>query len=83
MSRKACATTSKRSWRELMQPEHITIKQTATGYWTVQRGAVHVAGSMTRRGAEAERDLLLRLSRRTIRRAGRRAGAKASAPVRP
>jgi hypothetical protein len=52
-----------------MQPERLTIKQTATGYWTVQRGAVHVAGSMTREGAEAERELLRRLSRRTVKRA--------------
>lgn len=52
--------------------QRLTIRQTATGYWTVQRGPVHVAGSMTRRGAEAERDLLLRLSRRSVRRAGGR-----------
>jgi hypothetical protein len=55
-----------------MQPERLTIKQTATGYWTVQRGAVHLTGSMTRKGAEAERDLLKRLSRRTVRRAAAR-----------
>jgi hypothetical protein len=54
----------------------LTIKQTATGWWTVQRGTVDVAGSMTRRGAEAERDLLLRLGRRSPRRAGERALAE-------
>ena len=60
-----------------MQREELTIKQTATGYWTVQRGKVHIAGSMTRRGAEAERELLKRLgSRSSIRRAPRRARAK-------
>jgi len=55
-----------------MQPQQLTIRQTQTGYWTVQRGDTHLAGSMTRRGAEAERDLLLRLSRRTVRRAAGR-----------
>jgi hypothetical protein len=56
--------------------QRLTIKQTATGYWTVQRGAVHVASSMTRRGAEAERDLMLRLGRRTPRRAAVRVVAQ-------
>jgi hypothetical protein len=52
--------------REIAQ--RLTIRQTKTGYWTVQREGRDVAGSMTRRGAEAERDLMLRLSRRTVRR---------------
>jgi len=47
-----------------MQAERLTIKQTHTGYWTVQRGTIHVAGAMTRKGAEAERELRRRLSRR-------------------
>jgi hypothetical protein len=51
-----------------MQEDQLTIKKTPTGYWTVQRGAVHLAGSMTRKGAEAERELLKRLSRRSVRR---------------
>jgi hypothetical protein len=50
----------------------LTIRQTATGYWTVQREGKDVAGSMTQRGAEAERDLMLRLSRRSVRRTGAR-----------
>ena len=50
----------------------LTIKQTSTGYWTVQRGAVHLAGAMTRKGAEAERELLERLGDSRIRRAGER-----------
>jgi hypothetical protein len=58
-----------------MQPQQLTIKQTATGYWTVQRGAVHLAGAMTRKGAEAERELLKRLSERDVRRTAMRAGA--------
>jgi hypothetical protein len=53
------------------QPARLTVRQTQTGYWTVQRGSVHVAGSMTRRGAEAERDMLVRLGRRNVRRAVR------------
>jgi hypothetical protein len=52
----------------------LTIKQTATGYWTVQREGRDVAGSMTRAGAESERELMLRLSRRTVRRTATRAG---------
>jgi hypothetical protein len=56
-----------------MQREELTINQTATGYWTVQRGNVHIAGSMTRRGAEAERELLRRLGSRSVRRASGRA----------
>ncbi|HEX4467085.1 MAG TPA: hypothetical protein VH025_07845 [Solirubrobacteraceae bacterium] len=53
------------------QREQLTITQTRTGYWTVQRGRVHVAGASTRKGAEAERDLRNRLRGRTIRRATR------------
>jgi hypothetical protein len=51
--------------------DRLTVRQTQTGYWTVQRGSVHVAGSMTRRGAEAEREMLVRLGRRSVRRAAR------------
>jgi hypothetical protein len=58
-----------------MQPQKLTIKQTPTGYWTVQRGAVHLSGAMTRKGAEAERELLKRLSHRNVRRTAMRAGA--------
>jgi hypothetical protein len=53
--------------------EPLTIKQTDTGYWSVQRGKVHLAGAMTRKGAEAERELLRRLSARRVRRSARRA----------
>lgn len=58
--------------------EQLTITQTSTGYWSVRRGAVDVSGAATRRGAEAERELLKRLSaqvtqaRRRPRRAPRR-----------
>ena len=46
----------------------LEIRQTATGYWTVQREGRHVTGAMTRHAAEAERDLMLRLRSRTVRR---------------
>jgi hypothetical protein len=49
-------------------PPQLEIRQTATGYWTVQREGRHVTGAMTRRGAEAERDLMLRLRSRAVRR---------------
>jgi hypothetical protein len=57
--------------------QRLKIKQTATGYWTVQRGEVHLRGATTRRGAEAERELMERLKRRGPRRAA------APAPARP
>jgi hypothetical protein len=49
--------------------KRLTIQQTPTGYWAVHRGTTQVAAAMTRRGAEAERELLQRLGRRTVRRA--------------
>jgi len=52
-----------------MQGERLTIKQTATGYWVVQRGSVQLAGGVTRAAAEAERELLERLRDRGRRRA--------------
>jgi hypothetical protein len=55
--------------------EQLTIKQTRTGYWSVQRGSVHMVGAMTRKGAEAERELLRRLGRRRVRRTARRSRA--------
>lgn len=54
---------------EAVHRERLTVKQTATGYWVVQRGGVHLAGAVTRKGAEAERDLLERLRERSRRRA--------------
>jgi hypothetical protein len=66
-----------RTTQRAMRPEQLTIQRTATGYWTVQRGAIHVAGSMTREGAEAERELLRRLSRRSVKRARGRVAARA------
>jgi hypothetical protein len=57
-----------------MQRERLTIRQTATGYWVVQRGAKQIAGAMTREAAEREREMLHRLGERTLKRAGSRAG---------
>ncbi len=56
--------------------QRLKIKQTATGYWTVQRGGVDLRGAMTRRGAEAERELMERLRRRSPRRAAVPAAAR-------
>jgi hypothetical protein len=55
-----------------MQRERLEIRQTATGYWTVQRGEKQLAGAMTREAAEREREMLRRLSERTLKRAGTR-----------
>jgi hypothetical protein len=58
--------------------ERLTVRQTATGYWVVQRGAVQLAGAVTREAAEAERALLERLRERNRRRrAPRRADLRA------
>ena len=62
------------------QPEQLTIRQTPTGYWSVQRGATHLTGAATRKGAEAERELLKRLSCRSSE--GRGARITRREPVR-
>jgi hypothetical protein len=46
----------------------LTIEQTRTGYWVVQRAGVSIAGAMTRKAAEGERELLRRLGDRRLRR---------------
>jgi hypothetical protein len=51
--------------------EQLIIKQTRTGYWSIQRGSVHLSGAMTRKAAEAEREMLRRLSARQVRRTAR------------
>jgi len=51
-----------------VQRDRLTIRRTATGYWVVQRGAVQLAGALTREAAEAERELLERLHNRNRRR---------------
>lgn len=59
----------------MRQSEQLTITQTPTGYWSVRRGATHITGAMTRKGAEAEREMLCRLSARRERRSARRGPA--------
>jgi hypothetical protein len=51
---------------DLMQAnEQLTVKRTAHNYWVVQSGSDAVAGGITRQAAEAERELMRRLRRRT------------------
>ena len=45
--------------------EQLTVKRTARNYWVVQSGRDAVAGGVTRQAAEAERELVRRLRRRT------------------
>lgn len=56
----------------MRQTEPLTITQTPTGYWSVKRGPTHVVGAVTRKGAEAEREMLSRLGGRRDRRTLRR-----------
>jgi hypothetical protein len=53
-----------------VRDERLTVTRTATGYWVVKRGAVSLAGALTRQAAEHERDTLERLRRRSHRRLG-------------
>jgi len=62
-----------------MQPPQLTIKKTPTGYWTVQRGSVQLAGAMTRSAAEREREVLRRIGQSSERRAGTRAATAGKA----
>jgi hypothetical protein len=51
---------------ETMQDDkQLTVRQTATGYWVVQSDGEQISGAVTRQAAEAERDLMRRLRRRT------------------
>jgi hypothetical protein len=74
--------------------ERLTIGRTPTGYWVVQEGAVDLAGALTRKAAEAERDLRERLRARarasaralrrpTHERAARAPGVSAPASAAP
>ncbi len=49
----------------MQDDEQLTVKRTATGYWVVQSGAEQISGAVTRQAAEAERELMRRLRRRT------------------
>jgi hypothetical protein len=61
-------TTPSKGGRAQVHADQLKIKQTATGYWIVERGAVQLAGGMTRSAAEAERDLVNQLRGRSVRR---------------
>ena len=54
----------------------LTVKQTPTGYWVVHSGSEQISGAVTRQAAEAERELMRRLRRRT-------ATMRSAAPRRP
>jgi hypothetical protein len=54
----------------------LTVRQTPTGYWVVQSGSEQISGAVTRQAAEAERELMRRLRRRT-------ATMRSAAPRRP
>ncbi len=49
----------------MQDDEQLTVKQTATNYWVVHSGTDQISGGVTRQAAEAERDLMRRLRRRT------------------
>ena len=60
----------------MQDDKQLTVEKTATGYWVVQSGTEQLAGAVTRQAAEAERELMRRLRRRT-------ATMRSAAPRRP
>lgn len=56
--------------------QQLTVKRATTNYWVVESGAEEISGAVTRQAAEAERELMRRLRRRT-------AIMRSSAPHRP
>jgi hypothetical protein len=56
--------------------EPLTVKRTARNYWVVQSGADALSGGVTRQAAEAERELVRKLRRRT-------ADMRSASPRRP
>jgi hypothetical protein len=56
--------------------EKLTVEQTASNYWSVRSGDAEISGAVTRQAAEAERELVRRLRRRT-------AQMRTAAPRRP
>jgi hypothetical protein len=49
----------------MQENDQLTVKQSASNYWVVHSGSVELSGAVTRKGAEAERELMRRLRRRT------------------
>jgi hypothetical protein len=70
------ADVNRASLGEMQEGEQLNLKQTATNYWVVERGPDQIAGGLTREAAEAERELVRRLRRRT-------AQMRSAAPRRP
>ena len=56
--------------------EKLTVRQSASNFWTVRSGNADLSGAVTRQGAEAERELVRRLRRRA-------AQMRSAAPQRP
>ena len=56
--------------------QKLTVRQSASNYWTVRSGGADLSGAVTRQGAEAERELVRRLRRRA-------AQMRSAAPRRP
>jgi hypothetical protein len=56
--------------------EKLTVRQSASNFWTVRSGNADLSGAVTRQGAEAERELVRRLRRRA-------AQMRSAAPKRP
>ncbi|HEX8714074.1 MAG TPA: hypothetical protein VF706_00775 [Solirubrobacteraceae bacterium] len=61
---------------DALDVQQLTVSRTAPNYWVVRSGASELSGAVTRQAAEAERDLVRRLRRRT-------AQMRSSAPHRP
>jgi hypothetical protein len=49
----------------MQETDQLTVKQSASNYWVVSSGTTELSGAVTRQGAEAERELMRRLRRRT------------------
>jgi hypothetical protein len=64
--------------------EQLIVKQKARTYWVVEREWHEIAGGPTRQAAEAERELVRRLRRRTaqMRRTAPRRPRASSGPAR-
>jgi hypothetical protein len=61
---------------QMQNDRQLTVKQKTANHWVVQRGRDEIAGGLTRQAAEAERELVQRLRRRT-------AQMRSTAPRRP
>jgi hypothetical protein len=60
----------------MQETDQLTVKQSSSNYWVVRSGTVELSGGVTRQAAEAERELMRRLRRRTAK-------MRSTAPHRP